>query len=189
MRALRLATLTLITLVLASCTATGLSSGTPVERRQAILEMREEVFTELFQIKPDVRAQLNSAAGHAVFSNANVNIIFASFGGGRGVVQDNATGDEIFMRMGEIGIGLGAGIKEFRAVFIFHDQDALARFVDEGWSFGGQVDAAAKAGDLGAAASGEAILDNVSIYQLTQSGLALQATLIGTRYWKDADLN
>tara|TARA_B100000959_G_C14913085_1_gene596007 strand:- start:309 stop:569 length:261 start_codon:yes stop_codon:yes gene_type:complete len=85
--------------------------------------MREEVFAELFRIKPDVRAQLSSAAGHAVFSNANVNIIFASFGGGRGVLQDNATGDETFMRMGEIGIGLGAGVKDFRAVFVFHDEE------------------------------------------------------------------
>ncbi len=123
MRALRSVILSLITLVLASCTATGLNSGTPVERRQAILEMREEVFAELFRIKPDVRAQLSSAAGHAVFSNANVNIIFASFGGGRGVLQDNATGDETFMRMGEIGIGLGAGVKDFRAVFVFHDEE------------------------------------------------------------------
>jgi hypothetical protein len=27
------------------------------------------------------------------------------------------------------------------------------------------------------------------VYQLTQSGLALQATVKGTRYWQDADLN
>jgi lipid-binding SYLF domain-containing protein len=189
MQTLRLLPLLLITLIISACTATGINSGTPADRRLAILEMREAVYAELFEIKPDVRSQLNSAAGHAVFSNANINLIFASFGGGRGVVQDNATGEETFMRMGEVGIGLGAGVKDFRAVFIFHDQAALSRFVDEGWSFGGQADVAVKAGDLGAAASGEAILDNVSIYQLTQSGLALQATLKGTRYWKDSDLN
>jgi len=33
------------------------------------------------------------------------------------------------------------------------------------------------------------MLDNVTVYQLTQSGLALQATIKGTRYWQDADLN
>ncbi len=54
---------------------------------------------------------------------------------------------------------------------------------------GGQADAAAKAGDLGAAVGGEAIVDNITVYQLTQSGLALQATVKGTRYWQDADLN
>ena len=58
-----------------------------------------------------------------------------------------------------------------------------------GISVGGQADAAAKAGDLGGSVSGEAILDNVTVYQLTQSGLALQATIKGTRYWQDTDLN
>jgi hypothetical protein len=36
---------------------------------------------------------------------------------------------------------------------------------------------------------GEAVIDNISVYQLTQSGLALQAIVKGTYYWKDADLN
>ena len=93
------------------------------------------------------------------------------------------------MRMGEIGIGVGAGVKDFRAVFVFHNAAALSRFMDVGVSVGGQADAAAKAGDLGAAVAGEAIMDNVTVYQLTQSGLALQATVKGTRYWQDADLN
>jgi len=74
-------------------------------------------------------------------------------------------------------------------VFVFHDDDALDRFMDVGLAVGGQADAAAKAGDLGAAAGGEAVLDNVSIYQLTQSELALQATIKGTRYWIDSRLN
>ena len=93
------------------------------------------------------------------------------------------------MRMGEVGIGIGAGVKDFRAVFVFHNAQALERFMDVSISVGGQADAAAKAGDLGAAVGGEAIVDNITVYQLTQSGLALQATVKGTRYWQDADLN
>ena len=93
------------------------------------------------------------------------------------------------MRMGEVGIGIGAGVKNFRAIFVFRNNDALERFMDVGISVGGQADAAAQAGDLGGSVSGEAILDNVTVYQLTQSGLALQATIKGTRYWQDADLN
>lgn len=182
--------LTLLVLVLVTaCTATGLNSGSPSERRQQILAMRQEVLDELYSVKPDTRAQLNSSSGYAVFSNANVNLIFASFGGGIGVVHDNTSGADTYMRMGEVGIGLGAGVKDFRAIFIFHDEDALKRFMDVGISIGGQADAAAKAGELGAAVGGEAVIDNISIYQLTQSGLALQATIKGTRYWHDAALN
>ena len=43
------------------------------------------------------------------------------------------------MRMGEVGIGLGAGIKDFRAVFVFHDRAALERFLDVGISIGGKL--------------------------------------------------
>lgn len=182
-----LAALTILSLT--ACTATGLINSDPQTRRQEIQSMRQEVLAELYSIRPDTRAQINSAPGYAVFSNANINLIFASFGGGVGVVRDNQSGGDTYMRMGEVGIGLGAGIKDFRAVFVFHDEDALERFMDVGISVGGQADAAAKAGDLGAAVSGEALADNVTVYQMTQSGLALQATVKGTRYWQDAQLN
>lgn len=178
-----------VLLAMTACTTTGLTRGSPAERRQAIQSMRQEVLTELYALKPDTRAQLGSAAGYAVFSNANVNLIFASFGGGIGVLHDNDSGADTYMRMGEVGIGIGAGIKDFRAVFVFHNEAALERFLDVGISVGGQADAAAKAGNLGAAIGGEAVVDNISVYQLTQSGLALQATIKGTRYWQDSALN
>jgi lipid-binding SYLF domain-containing protein len=182
--------LTLVTfLVLTACTATGLDTRSTEDRRLAIQEMRDDVLAELYAIKPDTRVQIGSASGYAVFANANVNVILASFGGGVGIVHDNKDNRDIYMRMGEVGIGLGAGVKDFRAVFIFHGDDALDRFLDVGLSIGGQADAAAKAGDLGAAVGGEAIMDNITVYQLTRSGLALQATVKGTRYWRDSRLN
>jgi len=186
---LRTSWLGIALIVLSQCTATGLNSDSPGDRRQTIMEMREDVLAELFQLKPDVRTQVGEAVGDGVFSSANINIILASFGSGIGVVRDNRDGQQTYMRMGEIGVGPGMGVKDFRAVFIFHDESSLDQFIDSGWTFGGQADAAAKAGDLGAAVAGEAVIDNITIYQLTQSGLALQATVKGTRYWKDADLN
>ena len=186
---LKPAWLLLLPLLVVQCTTTGSSGDTPEERRQAIRDMRAEVLEELFRAKPDVRPQVGEAVGYAVFSNANVNLILASLSGGIGVVRDNRDGQETFMRMGELGVGLGAGVKDFRAIFIFHDEDSLEDFVERGWIFGGHADAAAKANDLGAAIAGEAVLDNITVYQLTQSGLALQATVKGTRYWKDTELN
>ena len=54
--------------------------------------MKNEVLSDLYKVKPDVKAQISSAPGYAVFSNTNVNIILASFGGGLGVVKHNKTG-------------------------------------------------------------------------------------------------
>lgn len=169
------------------CATTG--GGTPAEQRESILAMKNEALSELYRRKPDVKQQIASAPGYAVFSNANVNLVLASFGGGYGVARDNRSGEQTYMRMGEIGVGLGLGVKDFRLVFVFHDETAMRRFIDKGWSLGAQADAAAKAGDKGAAAGGEISVDNMTIYQLTESGLALQATIKGTRFWKDDALN
>jgi lipid-binding SYLF domain-containing protein len=174
-------------MVLGGCATT--SGTTPQEKRQAVLSMRNDVLTELYKVHPKAKDEIAAAPGYAVFNNANVNIIIASFGGGHGVVRTARTGKDIFMKMGEAGIGLGLGIKDFRAVFVFHDEATLERFIDSGWEFGGHADAAAKAGDKGGAVGKEILLDGITIYQLTQSGLALQATVKGTRYWQDDDLN
>lgn len=171
-------------------TACATSKGhRPENKRQVIKEMQQETLSNLYRVRPQARAQIASAPGYAVFSNANVNLILASFGGGYGVVHNNGNQHRTYMKMGELGLGLGLGIKDFRAVFIFHDHETMNRFVESGWEFGGHADAAAKASDMGAAVGGEALLDNITIYQLTESGLALQATVKGTKYWQDDDLN
>jgi len=176
-----------LTLFIGGCATSG--GSTPEQQRQSILSMKNEVLADLYKIKPDVKNQVAEAPGYAVFSNANVNLIFASFGGGYGVVKNNSSGKYTYMKMGEVGIGLGLGVKDFRAVFVFHNAETMNDFVESGWVFGAQADAAAKASDKGGAASGEVVIENISIYQLTETGLALQATVKGTKYWKDEELN
>lgn len=179
--------LTLLAGLLGGCATTG--GSTPQTRRDAILTMKDETLAELYRLRPDAKARIAAAPGYAVFSNANINVILASFSGGRGVVVSTASGKNTFMKMGEAGLGFGAGIKDFRAVFIFHNRTTLDRFLNSGWEFGGHADAAAKAGDKGGAIAGELLLDGITVYQLTQNGLALQATVKGTKYWKDDELN
>jgi hypothetical protein len=173
--------------MVSGCTTT--QGKSPEERRQAALDMRAQVLADLYKIHPDARAQIAASPGYAVFSNANVNLLFASVSGGYGVAENKRLKETVFMKMGEAGVGLGLGVKDFRAVFIFKTQESLDAFIDRGWEFGGHVDAAAKAGDKGAAISAEALLSGVTIYQITESGLALQATLKGTKYWRDHELN
>ncbi|HYM30087.1 MAG TPA: YSC84-related protein [Candidatus Cybelea sp.] len=187
MRHLRSILCLIVAAVIAGCATT--KGDTPAEKRAAVQDMRRDVLSELYKIHPSAQGKIKDAPGYAVFSNANVNVIFASFGGGFGVAHDNKSSKDIYMKMGEAGIGLGLGVKDFRAVFVFNDRATLDHFIASGWEFGGHADAAAKAGDKGAAVGGEALLDGVTIYQLTESGLALQATVKGTKYWKDDDLN
>jgi lipid-binding SYLF domain-containing protein len=174
-------------ILLLGCATT--KGKTPPDKRHAILDMKKNTLAELYRVRPQAKSQIAKAAGYAVFSDVNINVIFASFGGGHGVVKNNKTGKHTYMKMGEVGIGLGLGVKDFRAIFIFHDHHTMNKFIDSGWEFGGHADAAAKASDKGAAVGGEILLDNITIYQLTESGLALQATIKGTKYWKDEALN
>lgn len=164
-------------------------NASATEQKNAINQMRSDVLSQLYREKSSARAEVQGAPGYATFSNANVNLIFASFGGGYGVAHNNVTGKDTYMKMGELGVGLGAGVKDFRLVLVFHTTEALQRFIDHGWAFGAQADAAAKAGDKGGAVGAEASVDDVSIYQFTESGLALQATVKGTKFWVDNDLN
>jgi len=177
----------MLSLTLAACASMG--KGTTAEKQQEILKMKDEVLTQLFDSKPDTRAQINSAPGYAVFSNANINLFVIAAGTGYGVVKNMRTGQHTYMNMAEGGVGLGIGAKDYRIVMVFHTEDAISHFINSGWTFGGNADAAAKASNKGASVEGEAYYGDVTVYTFTKSGLALQATIKGTRFWKDDELN
>ena len=169
----------------------GPSAKYPVAKRQQLVQdMEAETLTRLYQEQPDTKDKIRKAAGYGVFSNANVNLILVSAGGGYGVVVDNSTRQKTYMKMALGGVGLGLGAKDFRQVLIFKSEEVLKKFIDSGWEFGGHADAAAKASASGGELSSEgAIGSDIEAYAMTESGLALQATVAGTKYWKDKDLN
>ncbi len=152
---------------------------------------REETLEELYKLQPQARWEIMKAKGYATFTSLNVNLILASMTGGRGIVHENGLiGKDTYMRMAQAGLGFGLGVKDFRAVFIFDNKEVLNKFLSSGWQFGGEADAAVKGGGEGASASGAiGIAPGLRVYQLTQNGLALQATVHGTKYWRDAYVN
>lgn len=176
------------TALLGGCASS--QGNTPAEKRRYSLKMRDDTVAELIRQRPEVKERLDKAAGYGAFSNIGTNIILVSTGGGFGVVTDKGTGRDTFMRMGELGVGLGLGVKDFRAVFVFYDAESLRTFVTSGWEFGAEADAAAKAGDQGGAVSAAGnVLKGVEVYQFTENGIALSATVSGTKYWKDSAIN
>jgi lipid-binding SYLF domain-containing protein len=162
------------------------------EKRAAVRKDRDEILAKLYAAHPEAKAKLQKAAGYGTFNNKNMNLFLLSTGHGYGMVIDK-DGKETFMAMGSLGGGLGIGVKDLSVVFIFKDAEVMKKFIESGWQFGGEADATAKAGDKGGAAAKEAAADtgaNVfEIYQITDTGVALQATVAGTKYWKDKDLN
>ncbi len=161
------------------------------EKKQAeILQMRAEVLAQLYENNPEAKDMTRTAEGYAVFNNGGVNLILLSAGSGKGVAHDNKSGRDTFMRMATGGVGIGLGIKDYRVVMIFHKRSAFDNFVEHGWDFSGQADAAAKLdNDGGEVNAADTVIGGVTVYQMTKKGLALQATLQGTKYWKTKKLN
>lgn len=179
--------LLLLVILLSGCASLG--NGSDTSKRQAIIAMKNEVLTELFKTKPDVRSQINAAPGYGVFTNANINLFLISAGTGYGLVKEMQTGKHTYMNMAEGGIGIGMGAKHYRIVMVFHTHEALNHFIENGWTFGGNADAAVRAEKQGASIEGEAYYGDVSVYTFTENGVAFQATIKGTKFWKDHKLN
>jgi lipid-binding SYLF domain-containing protein len=160
------------------------------QKRAEILEMRTEVLNQLYENHPEAKVMVKNAAGYAVFNNGGINLILLSAGSGKGVAHDNKNGKDTFMRMATGGVGIGLGIKDYRAVMIFHKRSAFDKFVEHGWDFSGQADAAATLDDTGGEVNAaDTVIGGVTVYQMTKHGLALQATLQGTKYWVSKKLN
>lgn len=178
-----------VLVLLAGFSVAGLAE-TPAERRTEINKRRTETLAKLYQVHPAAKARIANAYGYAVFTNLGVNLVFMSVAGGSGMAYDNKTGREVYMKMLSGGIGLGLGIKDFRGIFVFKTQKAFHDFVENGWEAGGHADAVAKAGKDGGALEGAiSVAPGTDLYQLTENGLALEATIQGTKYFKDDDLN
>lgn len=160
------------------------------EQRREILQQSSEILSKLYASQPAAKASVERAYGYATFSNFGVKIFLAGSGSGRGVAMNNKTKQKTFMNMAEIQAGLGLGVKSFMLVWVFDNAQVFNSFVNSGWELGGQASAAAKAGSSGGSYEGAVqVASGVYIYQLTGSGLALELTAKGTKYYKDNDLN
>lgn len=201
----------------------GPRGDTPEEKRQVVLQQRDEMLAELYKTKPELKDRVAKAAGYATFKQTDVNLFLLASGRGYGVVKDNKTSKDTFMCVASLGGGVGMGVKDLRVVFVFNDAKVMQQFIEQGWQFGGKGDASAKYKDTGLSAeqnvkanvdfkdgtvaagsstdirggtgksdqgaANEAVGGAMEIYQFTQSGLSLQATVQGTKYWKDSKLN
>ena len=95
------------------------SGSTVQDKRQAARNMRSETLTKLYDIHPFARTQINKSVGYGVFSNVGVNLFLFSTASGWGIVRDNGSGRDTYMKMYSAGLGIGLGVKDFRGVFVF----------------------------------------------------------------------
>jgi len=182
---------TAIVLILSIFIFSGFWSGkTKTEQINERLQIRTQTLNDLFKYDPKAQAILQNSYGYAVFSNVGLNLVVFSAEGGVGLAHNNKTGKNTYMNMASGGVGFGFGIKDFKAVFLFENKRVFDNFVNYGWEANVQADAALKHKDEGKAIGAAiTVAPGIRLYKMTKSGLALQATIQGTKYWKDKDLN
>lgn len=194
---MRISLIALASLVFAGALTTGCinkpEGETAAQKRSAIMQMKKETLAQLYQEQPEARAHIQRAPGYAVFSNKSSKILMLATGSGFGVAVDNASGKHTYMNMLEAGGGVGIGIKDYRAVYVFNDKDAFEQFVTVGIQVGGDADVSLKSGDQGSSAGAALNTDQltapVTVYQFTETGIALSAVATGTKYSVDDELN
>lgn len=165
-------------------------AATRAEQRAEIHRVQAASLTRLFRAEPEIEGEVAKAAGYAVFTSADVAILYVSGGMGHGLAHNNLTGADTYMNMASLGVGLGLGVKDYRVVFVFDTPEAFDKFVSQGLDLSGNVDAAVQKGTKGGSLTGvEDVLKNTRVYQMTDKGLMAQLMLKGTKYWPDNDLN
>ena len=154
------------------------------ERRQEILDMSKAALNELRKDKSAAQL-IDSAYGHAVFDTTKGGLIVTG-AGGTGVAMRKNGSNPVYMHMGSGGVGLGAGLENYKFIVLFENEDVYKRFIDGEWSAGATAQAAA--GRDGAAVVGK-FNNGVAVYHITDKGLIAQADVSGVRFWPSDRLN
>lgn len=160
------------------------------EKRQSVRKMTTDTLERLYKVHPSAKGAIESAAGYAVFSNSAFKLFLFGAGTGKGLAVNYANESEIFMKVTEIDVGLGLGVKKINLIFVFESDQAFERFINKGFEVGGQTTVAATDGVSGDSIQGAIVVaPGIYLYQLTEKGLALDLTIKGTKYYKDSELN
>jgi lipid-binding SYLF domain-containing protein len=160
---------------------------TPAEKQAAQevrLKMAATGLEKLYQTDPKARDAVEKAVGYAVFDITSIYAILFVGQKGTGVMFDNATKKPTFMVSARAGTGPGVGKQRVYQVFVFKSKDAMSQFTLAG-GLGGDVSATVSTGTGGGVRSFNPTVD---IYQIPESGLAVQASWGGTVYSVDTQL-
>jgi lipid-binding SYLF domain-containing protein len=157
----------------------------PEQARDKIDVTAEAALARLFQASGAAKAQFDKAVGYAVFDTRKLSFLITT-GFGSGVAVDKSSSQRTYMKMATGGLNIGGGVKFYQVVFLFPDSATFNDFVENGWS--ADTDAAAQSGKEGESL-GLQLQNGVIVHNLSDKGLVLAASLTGTRYWKDDDLN
>jgi lipid-binding SYLF domain-containing protein len=173
-----------------SASETKMSAADADKARTTLRKLRDDALDDFYATKPELKAEVSQAVGYAVFDASQVNIILFVGGLGTGMLVENGSGKETYMKMTRAGTGPGVGYKSFRQLMVFKDRSLFDAFRTLGADVGASADATMKIGDRGVAVAPNVSFNPLmSVYQITDRGALLQANWGGVAYVPDGNLN
>lgn len=156
------------------------------DQRRQLVKMARETVEQLRQHNAVAMKLWPEAYGYAVFDATKGGLIVTGVGGnGAAMPKSGDVDDAVFMHVGGAGIGLSAGLANYKLVLLFKDERVYDQFVNGKWDAG--VSAQAEAGTAGNASS-TSFVRGVKAFRMTDGGLMASADVSAMRFWP-SDLN
>ena len=160
------------------------------KERTEIEELSEKALQNLYAKVPSAERVIENCYAYATLSNTGMKLGIFGDAHGRGLAINNETGERLYMRMKEMGVGLGLGVKEYDLIFVIGTETAWNSFVSGDIKFATSAEAAASDGATGDSVEGASIAaKGIWVYQITKKGVALDASIKGTKIYPDKKLN
>jgi lipid-binding SYLF domain-containing protein len=157
----------------------------PAATRKEIDSVADTTLNAILSKSKAAKALYDASYGYAVFDSRKASILITT-GKGIGVAVDKASNQRVYMHVATAGINVGAGVQFYQGLFLFENKSAFDTFVNSGW----QADATAGATLGKNALEAQAKFTNgMAYYQISETGIMLDADITGTKYWKSGELN
>jgi lipid-binding SYLF domain-containing protein len=164
-------------------TVTG--TNDPLATRKEIDKVADATLKTVLEKSPVAKALFDVSYGYAVFDSRKASFLITT-GKGVGVAVRKNSGERTYMHVASAGVNVGAGVQFYQGLFLFENKASFDSFVNTGW----QADAGAGATLGKASLEAQAKFTNgMAYYQLSETGIMLDASIAGTKYWKSTELN
>ena len=177
--------------VLTATTAFAATKAEKIQKERTEIDaLADKALANLYAKVPSAERVIENCYAYATLSNTGMKLGLFGDAHGRGLAVNNETGERLYMRMQETGIGLGLGVKEYDLIFVIGTEEAWYSFISGDVKFASSAEAAASDGITGDSMEGASIAaKGVWVYQMTKKGLALDASIKGTKIYVDKKLN
>ena len=141
----------------------------------------EAVLARLYARNPGAQALADKASGVLVFPDVLAGGAVAGVEQGDGMMR-GAGGDKAYYRLVGASLGAQAGMGSKAVVLVFLTEYAIARFrASQGWTVGVDGSVSILSLGIGASVDSNTVRGDIAGFVLTNSGLMINLSLVGTR--------